>query len=274
MGRHVMECMGKTRVVVEDGKVVEVGEPQVRYCPLFKKYRGIEEITPDVVKENVEYRMRTFGMCCDDRQVRMKDFVSFGVSEILSSAIRDGVLDAAVIAADGCGTVVVRDPEIVQGLGGRISGICETSPIENVMDQVGRENVLDPQTAAIDMVAGARKAKDMGLKRIAVTVAFADHARAVKSAYGDGAVVIAVHISGSSEDEAAVLFENCDIVTGCASHSVREEAKRRGVYTAGSKIPVFGVSDVGRMLISRKLEEIGKGPFDGAVPEDLPKPLI
>jgi putative methanogenesis marker protein 8 len=267
-----MECMGKTRVVIEDGKVTEVGEPQVRYCPLFKKYRGIEEITPETVRENVEYRMNAFGMCRDDRQVRMKDFISFGVSEILSSAIRDGVLDAAVIAADGCGTVVVRDPEIVQGLGGRISGICETSPIGNVIDQVGRDNVLDPQTAAIDMAAGVRKAKGMGLERVAVTVASADHAKTIRSAYGAGVTIIAVHISGSSEDDAAVLFENCDIVTGCASWPVREEAKRRGVFTAGSKIPVFGVSEIGRMLISKKLEEIGKAPFNGS--EDPPRPLI
>ena len=50
MARHVLEALGKTRVVVEDGKVVEVGEPVVRYCPLFAKHRGINEITTDVVK--------------------------------------------------------------------------------------------------------------------------------------------------------------------------------------------------------------------------------
>ncbi|GFO96384.1 methanogenesis marker protein 8 [groundwater metagenome] len=33
--RHVMEALGKTRVVVENGKVVEVGEPQTEYCPIF-----------------------------------------------------------------------------------------------------------------------------------------------------------------------------------------------------------------------------------------------
>ena len=44
MGRHVMECLGKSRVVIEDGKVVEVGEPRVKSCPLFKKHRGIDEL--------------------------------------------------------------------------------------------------------------------------------------------------------------------------------------------------------------------------------------
>lgn len=40
MSRHVMECLGLSRVVIEDGKVTEVSEPRVKHCPLFEKYRG------------------------------------------------------------------------------------------------------------------------------------------------------------------------------------------------------------------------------------------
>ena len=32
---HVMGLLGKTRVVVECGTVVGVGEPQLEWCPLF-----------------------------------------------------------------------------------------------------------------------------------------------------------------------------------------------------------------------------------------------
>jgi hypothetical protein len=63
MSRHVIEALGKTRVVIEDGKVIEVGEPMVKYCPLFYKHRGIEEITPEIVRKNVEFRIKDFGMC-------------------------------------------------------------------------------------------------------------------------------------------------------------------------------------------------------------------
>ena len=87
MARHVIEALGKTRVVVEDGKVVEVGEPMVRYCPLFAKHRGIIEITPDVVRENIEFRIKDFGMCTAHRRMRMRDFLSFGVSELLGMAL-------------------------------------------------------------------------------------------------------------------------------------------------------------------------------------------
>jgi len=48
--RHVMEALGKTRVVVENGKVVEVGEPQTEYCPIFDKVRGIKKFTSQTAK--------------------------------------------------------------------------------------------------------------------------------------------------------------------------------------------------------------------------------
>ena len=94
MGRHVMECLGKTRVVIEDGKVVEVGEPRVKCCPLFKKYRGIDELNKDTIKENIEYRINKFGMCTENRETRMKDFLNFGISEILSLALKEKKIDA------------------------------------------------------------------------------------------------------------------------------------------------------------------------------------
>ncbi|HML04396.1 MAG TPA: DUF2099 family protein, partial [Methanobacterium sp.] len=55
MDEHVIEALGKTRIVVRNGKVVEVGEPKINYCPLFDKYRGIKEITSEAAKENIEF---------------------------------------------------------------------------------------------------------------------------------------------------------------------------------------------------------------------------
>ena len=40
---HIMEMMGKARVVVKDRKVIEVGIPEVEWCPLFVKLRGVEK---------------------------------------------------------------------------------------------------------------------------------------------------------------------------------------------------------------------------------------
>ncbi|MBQ3735697.1 MAG: DUF2099 family protein, partial [Candidatus Methanomethylophilaceae archaeon] len=44
-GKHVFDAIGMTRVVIQDGKVVSVGKPELKYCPLFKKFRGMDEIT-------------------------------------------------------------------------------------------------------------------------------------------------------------------------------------------------------------------------------------
>lgn len=274
MDRHVMECLGMTRVVIQDGKVVEVGEPKVRFCPLFKKYRNIDEITSDVVRENIEFRIGSFGMCCNDRDTRMKDFLSFGISEIMSSSLRNGSIDVAVTAADGCGTFMTSDPELVQGMGGRISGICETSPLPKVISDVGADNVLDPATAAIDMIAGVRKAKDRGYARIAVTVSSAKDAVILRNMYGNDLIIIAVHTSGTSEEDAVILFDTCDIITACASRTLRDECRNRDAVIAGNKVPVYGVSANGKKLVRMRLEETGKAEYDGEDPEEPPYPLI
>ncbi len=272
MGRHVMEALGKSRVVMEDGKVIEVSEPQVRYCPLFKKYRGIDELNKDTIRENMEFRMRSFGMCCENRDVRMDNFLSFGVSELMCLALAKGYIDAVVTAADGCGTCIITDPGIVQGMGGRISAIVETSPIAKVIDAIGPENVLDPDTTPIDQRRGVEMAVSNGFSKIAVTVAFADDARYLRDTYGERLVIFAVHTTGISEDDAETYFDKCDVVTSCASKYVREVGSRRATVHAGTKVPVYGATEFGKDIIMLKLEELGRTP-DSTLDED-PVPLI
>jgi putative methanogenesis marker protein 8 len=270
--KHVMEALGMTKVVIEDGKVTFVGEPQVRYCPLFAKHRGIKEFTPEAVRGNIEFRIKDFGMCTPARQMRMKDFLSFGVSELIAMCITRKMLDCAVLVTDGAGTVIVTDPEIVQGIGGRISGIVETSPIDEVIDAVGRKNVLDPETARIDQLAGAQMAFQQGHKNVAVTIAKARDAKKIRDAYGNKVALFAVHISGTSEKDTNTLFDCCDIVSGCASGWVRAEAKKRSVLQAGNKVPVYAVSEFGKMILEERLKQIGYKPETG--PEETPLPLL
>lgn len=272
MGRHVMEALGKSRIVIEDGKVTEIGEPAVRYCPLFKKYRGIDEINSESIRENIEYRIDRFGMCTEDREIRMKDFLSFGISEIISMALKRRFFDAAVIAADGCGTVVLDDPEIVQGMGGRISGIIETTPIKSVIDGIGGNRILDPETCPIDQFGGVNKAFAMRYSKVGVTVTSAKEAREIRDCFGDNVVIFAVHTTGTSHEDADVLFDVCDVITACASRSIRDASERRALLQAGTKVPVYAASETGVELITAKLEELGKKP--DTVLEDGPYPLI
>jgi putative methanogenesis marker protein 8 len=271
MSRHVIEALGMTRIVIVDGKVVDVGQPKVKYCPLFKKYRNIDEFNDTTIRGNIDFRISTFGMCTASRQVRMKDFLSFGISELLSMALEKKQLDAAVIASDGTGTCVLDDPEIVQGLGGRISGVVETEPIPEVINAIGKERILDPNTAAIDQFAGVDKAFAMGCKKVGVTVTKASHAELIRNAFGDNVVIFAVHTTGTSMDDAKKMFDFCDVITACASCHLREVAKDRALLQAGTRIPVYASTEFGKQIILEKLKELGKEPSTGE--EDSPAPL-
>ena len=35
---HIIEAIGRCRVVIRDGKVVEVGEAMIKDCPLAKRF--------------------------------------------------------------------------------------------------------------------------------------------------------------------------------------------------------------------------------------------
>lgn len=261
MDEHVIEALGKTRVVVRDGKVVEIGEPEINYCPLFDKYRGIKELTPEAIKENIEFRIKDFGMCTGDRVLRMKDFLSFGVSETLGTLLDENIIDCAVIVSEGCGTVVVTDPEFVQGMAGRISAFLSTSPIIEIIDAVGAQNTLDPETAEIDQIKGALKAISMGYKNIAVTIISPDDAkkiREIEKEHEDIKIYIfAAHVTGMSKDDAEALFDTADVVTSCASKYIREVGKDREVFAVGASIPIYGVTEDGEKFLKIRIDKIG-----------------
>lgn len=167
-----MEALGKTRVVVENGKVVEVGEPMSEYCPIWDKVTGVKKFTPQNVKENIELRMKEFGMFTADRAIEMETFVGFGASETFMTALKNGLLDVCVTACDGAGTVITGNPKLVQGIGAKISGLIETTPIPKLIERIEQAGgiVLDKDTAVIDQPKGVKKAIDAGYKRIGVSV--------------------------------------------------------------------------------------------------------
>ncbi len=269
-----MEALGKTRVKVKDGKVVEVGEPKIDYCPIFDKYRGIKKLTPENVKENIEFRIKDFGMCTNDRTVRMKDFLSFGISEILGTLITEGEIDCVVSVCEGCGTVILTDPEIVQGTGGRVSGLLCTCPLENVIEELGHENVLDPEKATINQIKGTLKAIKMGYKKIAVTIVAAEDAKKLRKMENDDIkiFIFAAHVSEMSKKDAKSIFDNADVVTGCASKYIREIGDEKDYFKAGASIPIYGVTESGKRFLKMRIDKIG-GLKDKKNPK-IPEPLI
>ena len=259
--RHVMELQGRTRVVVENGKVIEVGIPQTEYCPIFDKVRGIKKFTPKTAKENVEFRMKDFGMFTENRELEMEIFVGFGASETFMTGLRKGLLDTTVTVCDGAGTVITSNPRLCQGMGSRISGLTETSPIQGLIKRIetARGVVLDHETAAIDQVRGVRKAIELGYRKIGVSVADLNTLKEIRNVEKEsGAQVIAfgVHATGMPDSEAKEFIGLVDMTTGCTSKWIRAGVAGKAIAQFGTAIPIFAITKRGRELLLERAKEV------------------
>jgi len=254
-----MEMLGTSRVTVADGKVVDVGKPCIRWCPLFDKIHGIKEITEDEVRTNMEFRIAELGMFTKARNLDVDVFVNFGASEVMMTGLRTGLIDTTVTACDGAGTVITDNSGLVQGMGAQISGLVETEPIPEIIDGIRERGgiVVDPDAASIDPAAGVCRAAEIGYTRIAVTVidpATALLIRRIESELGITAIIIAAHTTALSRSEVQDLLDLVDIVTGCASKHVRDLVKP--LVQVGTAIPLFALTQAGKELVIERAKEI------------------
>ncbi len=277
-----MELLGKTKVRVKDERVVETGEPLIKWCPLFDKVRGIKEITPEAAAANMEFRMREHGMFTLKRKLEMDVFVGFGASEVMMTATSRGLIDAAVTVCDGAGTVITSNPSLIQGMGGWISGLVETDPIPEVLAGIEARDgtVLDPKTAKIDQVAGARLAAER-YSKFAVTVADAETAEELRNLEREKNVrilIVGVHLTGIGEEEAKRLIAKADIVTSCASKFIRE--KVQPLVQVGTAVPLFGLTRWGKEVLVERAKEVDRPILINTMPLPVlpenkqPRPLV
>lgn len=277
MDKHVIEALGRAKVTVQDGKVVDVEEPMIEYCPLFHKHRGIEKLTPDEIEKNIQFRIDDFGMCTKDRVLRLNDFLSFGISEILSTLLAEDIIDCAVMVCEGCGTVIVTESDLAQGVGGRVSGLVETSPIPELIGEFAPNHVLNEETALVDQVEGFKLAIENGYKNIAVTIAFPEDGiiiRELEKEYDDvNAYLFAVHTTGLTRGQSELLFDVSDVITACANKHLRDIADEEDIFSVGSSIPIYAGSENGEEFIKLRLDKIG-GPKKKTGNSRHPYPLI
>ncbi len=277
MSEHIIEALGKSRITIKDGKVIDVTEPEVEYCPLFDHHRGIKKLTKEVIEKNIQFRIDDFGMCTPERQLRMKDFLSFGISEIMCTLLDENAIDSVVMVLEGCGTIIVTEPELVQGIGGRVSGLVKTSPIPELIPEIGEENIVNPQTAEINQVEGIKLAISKGFKNIAVTVTLAEDADRIEKLRKENPdvniYVFVVHTTKKTAEEARKLFDICDVTTGCSSKHIREIGEKESIKTVGQSIPIFAHTEDGKKFLEMRLDRIG-GEKPKKDNPDLPYPLI
>jgi putative methanogenesis marker protein 8 len=279
---HILEAIGRCRIIIRNGKVVEVGEARIKDCPLTKRFAyPIPDLSPESVKANIEYRINTWGMCTPRREVLgSEEFVGFGASEILSFGLHAGLIDAVVLACDGAGTVIVNKPSLVQGIGGRMSGLVKTTPYPEVIQRIEENGgiVIDKVHAVLNQTAGVKLAYERGFKNVAVTVALPDEARRIRDLY-PGVIIFGVHVTGLSRDEAETLASSSDLVTACASGAIREVAGKKALVQAGISIPIFAMTTKGKDLIMRKIDQgkeqiLVKTTRLPALGEQQPDPLV
>lgn len=275
--KHVIESLGRSKVTIENGKVTEVTEPKIKYCPLFDKHRNIKELTKETIKENIEFRIDDFGMCTENRQLKMKDHLNFGISETISSLFNEKIIDCAIMVCEGCGTVLIKEGELAQGVGGRVSGLVKTEPIPKVIENIGKENVLNPEIAEVNQIKGIEKAIERGYKNIAVTIALANDIPEINRVKEENPnvniYVFAVHTTGLSKEDARTVFDGSDIITSCASKYIREIGDKESLKTVGQSIPIYSNTEEGKKFIEIRLEKIGGEKPHKENPE-LPYPLI
>ena len=264
MSEHLLE-MAKALVRVKDGKVEVLTEPGIRCCPLRQDLYGIQEESRETVQRVLEGHMKELGMYGPDRVLELQEEpVSFGASEILADAMREGLVEAAVVVCEGVGTVVATRPEVLQAIGAHMTGLVKTEPIKEIQESLEKMGctLLDRQ-GTMDQVRGFEQAASSGFKKIAVTVAGsrAGDAEALRKRdyeHRTHSIILAVHTTGISEAEALALAESCDLVWSCASRAVREVVGKRAKMQIGISIPVFALTQEGkRLILNRALHYSG-----------------
>ena len=219
-------------------------------------------------------------MCTPKRSVKVDDVMSFGTSETLRTNMIEGNVDCVVGACDGVGTLLMTNPDIVQGVGGRVSALISTTPIPEIIEKVGKENVLDPDTAELNPIKGLKMVLERGYKNIAVTVISSQVVMDIRKYPVDDDVniyIFVAHTTGVTRDEAEMLFDYADVISGCSSVYIREVAEERENYYSGVKVPLYAVTDTGRKMLDLRLKCIGKDLCSKSYPQDFsksPKPLI
>jgi putative methanogenesis marker protein 8 len=254
---HVTRKAGAL-VAISGGKVIHVGKPTVKHCPLFKALFGSTDINEDSIKKKFDMQFDRWGMfTCDRVVVEDKIIVPFGASEMMMYALKRNVIDCSVLVCEGAGTVITSNPVLVQGIGAYMNGVFYTSPVKEIIGKIGKNNgiVLDARTASIDQLAGVKKAISLGHKNIAVTIR-GDQDDVIKSIRqldkkSDADItILSVCNTGISKKQAESIKRYSDIAWACASSNIWEMIGPVSILQLGMKIPVFVLTGRGISFIS------------------------
>ena len=120
-----------------------------------------------------------------------------------------------------------------------------------------------------------------GYKKFAVTVADASSAeklRELEKVAGVRIMIVGVHLTALSREDAARLLAVADIVTACASKHIREQVKP--LVQVGTSVPLFGLTRWGKELLVERAKEVEQPLLINTMPlpvlpeKKQPRPLV
>lgn len=188
--------------------------------------------------------------------------VLFGASETMSSAFKEGIIDAAVIVSNNLGTIITTNDSNTQGAVKRMTGLFHTSPSKKLIKTANEAgiDVVFPYTASIDQLEGVKKAIRLGYKNIAVSVAAEDNYlhEKLKELEKDGVKIYKFGLcsTGISEETAEIMMNHADVVWSCASKYVKSHIAPNAIAQVGIKIPVHIMTEDGWNIVSNHLKYI------------------
>jgi len=253
---HITRVKG-SMVVIARQKIVEIDKNHgLDFCPLQSLLGNCD------IEEYVYKKIREFGFFSPRREISrtLKD-VPFGTSEMFMTAMEKGIIEAAVVVCDGAGTVVVKKPEVVQGIGARMNGVFFTSPIPEVIENLRKHGCIAWDDAKIDQLRGTKAAIKEGYKKIAVTVNgyYGPRISEIRKLERNGVslTIAGVCTTKASPLRARELVEGTDLCWACASKYLREYSSNAVVQlTLG--IPIFFYSAKGLEILKGYSDENGR----------------
>jgi putative methanogenesis marker protein 8 len=252
-------------VAISNAKVIRITDPVMTHCPLARQmYRHIpvgdapdkEEIKA-LIKQGIEEKIDTFGFFTPERTLEQnKIAIPYGASEIFMYALRKHMVDAAVVACDGAGSVITSSPDVVQGIGARMNGLFYTTPIPGLVERLKALGARVPfSDASIHQAEAAERAVQLGYRRLAVTVNGhmdepLEYFHKIGEKQGATITVFLVCTTGVSSERAVEIRDFADVVWSCASGEVRTIMGPSSILQITRKIPVFVLTQNGLDTVS------------------------
>jgi putative methanogenesis marker protein 8 len=253
-GEHEIYCCG-ARVRISEKGVKVLTKPTLEYCPLHEALYGTKKIDVETVRKTVKKKISGYGFCCANRIFDAEPVVAYGASEMMRTWLDKGLIDCAVVVCEGAGTVITANGELVQSIGARLTGIVKTSPIREIIERIEADGgvILDKSKARIDQAEGAKRAIDLGSRRIAVSVAgfqakAVSEIRLLEASAKANVLVFSVCNTCIGETQVKHIAK-ADIACAGASKILRQRIGTKALMQLGVTIPVFALTERGKRLI-------------------------